>query len=190
MKPKSEPTPGATAIAQVVERARTQSGESIVELCNKSPVLLVFLRHAGCTFCREALADISQSRADLERGGARIVLVYMGDSEALQKLLAKYGLADLGRVCDPGQQLYQAFGLKRGRFAQLFGLKVLGRAFFGGALMRHGIGPTVDDAAQMPGVFLIHNASILRRFRHRSAADRPDYVALCQPDSMTAKSKL
>jgi hypothetical protein len=30
----------------------------------------------------------------------------------------------------------------------------------------------------MPGAFLIHNARLVRAFRHQDAADRPDYCAL------------
>lgn len=182
MKDISVSKPDALAVSQVVERARTQAGESLVELCAASPILLVFLRHAGCTFCRETLSDIGGSRALIEKEGVRIVLVHMGDTEALKKKIAKYGVADLDRICDAGQQLYQAFGLKRGTFGQLFGLKVLARALFGGALLRHGLGPVVSDSLQLPGVFLIQNGEILRRFRHRSAADRPDYVKICSPD--------
>jgi hypothetical protein len=37
---------------------------------------------------------------------------------------------------------------------------------------------TVEMMRQLPGVFVIQNGAILREFRHRTAADRPDYVAL------------
>jgi hypothetical protein len=30
----------------------------------------------------------------------------------------------------------------------------------------------------MPGAFLIHDARVLRAFRHQDAADRPDYCTL------------
>ena len=40
-------------------RARTQQGSTLLELSKQAPVLLVFLRHTGCTFCREALADLA-----------------------------------------------------------------------------------------------------------------------------------
>jgi len=46
-------------LVQTLDTAVTQSGERLVELSEMSPVLLVFLRHAGCTFCREALADFA-----------------------------------------------------------------------------------------------------------------------------------
>jgi hypothetical protein len=32
----------------------------------------------------------------------------------------------------------------------------------------------------MPGLFLLDKAAIVRRYRHRSASDRPDYAAICK----------
>ena len=141
--------------------------------------MLVFLRHAGCTFCREAIGDVARERGVIERSGVRIVLVHMGDSEAIGKLTERYCLGGVDRICDPDRKLYQAFGLKRGRLRQLFGPKVLWRALPEGVLKRHGIGRLTADSFQMPGLFLIDESSIVRRFRYRTAADRPDYAGIC-----------
>jgi peroxiredoxin len=166
-------------LINTLDSAVTQSGERLVQLIQSSPVLLVFLRHAGCTFCREALGDISRARSTIEAVGARIILVHMGDSEAMDNLVRKYGLLGVDRICDSQQRLYGAFGLKRGKLRQLFGPKVFLRGFQAAIVGRHGIGRLSADSFQMPGLFLIGQAGILRRFRHRSAADRPDYAALC-----------
>ncbi len=166
-------------IVQALDGARTQSGQRLAALYESTQLLLVFLRHAGCTFCREALGDVARDRNVIEAAGVRIVLVHMGDSGAIEKLVAKYGLAGMDRICDPQRKLYQAFGLKRGRLQQLFGPKVLWRALPEGVLSRHGIGRITADSFQMPGLFLIDGSGILRRFRHRTAADRPDYAGIC-----------
>jgi len=166
-------------IVEALEAAHTQSGERLAALTEASPVLLVFLRHAGCTFCREALGDVARERNLIEASGVRIVLVHMGDSDAISKLIAKYRLEGVARICDPERKLYQAFGLKRGGLRQLFGPKVLWRALPAGALSRHGIGRMTADSFQMPGLFLIDQSGIVRRFRHRTAADRPDYAGIC-----------
>jgi len=167
------------SLVQSLEGAMTQNGERLVALCEASSVLLVFLRHAGCTFCREALADIARARGAIEGRGARIVLVHLGDSQAIGRLLDKHGLSGLDRICDRDRNLYRAFGLKRGKLGQLFGPKVVWRALGEGVLSRHGIGPLSADSFQMPGLFLIDGAHIVRRYRHRTAADRPDYVGVC-----------
>jgi len=94
------------------------------------------------------------------------------------KLLAKRGLADLPRICDRNRDLYRAFGLKRGVIFRLFGWTVLRRGLMEGALFDYGFGFPQVDPTQMPGVFLIDDCEIARRFRHRSPADRPDYLEL------------
>lgn len=151
-------------------------------------MLLVFLRHAGCSFCRESLADIASVRVPIERSGTRIVLVHMGDIGALEGLLEELRIAELDRISDPDRKLYQAFGLKRGSLLQLMGPKVLWRGLFAGVLARYGIAWALTDSSQMPATFLIHNSAIVRRFRHRSAADRPDYEGLCSPAPRPANS--
>jgi len=159
-------------------RAKSQFGISIIEHSKLRPVLLVFLRHVGCTFCREALADLSAHRAQIEKSGTQIVLVHMGREDTSESVLAKYKLTDVPRIWDPKLSVYRAFGLEKGALAQLFGPKVWIRGFQAGLLGKHGMGGSDGDVAQMPGVFLVFHGEILKSYRHQSAADRPDYVAL------------
>lgn len=166
-------------VLRAIESARTVAGERLVQLAETYPILLVFLRHAGCTFCREALGDIARERRAIEQTGTRIVLVHMGDSEAIEEQLDRHRLQCVDRICDPEQVLYKAFGLKRGRLPQLFGPKVIWRGLQAGLIEGHGVGRPSADSSQMPGLFLIRNSTIIRRFRHRTAADRPNYAGIC-----------
>jgi peroxiredoxin len=159
-------------------RAKSQYGVSILEHSRLRPVLLVFLRHVGCTFCREALSDLSARRPEIEASGTQLVLVHMGQEESAEQILAKYSLTDVPRVWDPKLSLYRAFGLEKGAFTQLFGPKVWWRGFKAGFLGKHGVGIADGDVSQMPGVFLVFHGEILKSYRHQSAADRPDYVSL------------
>lgn len=159
-------------------RRKTNMAVSLDELSRLSPVLLVFLRHMGCTFCREALADLAAMRRRIEAEGARLVLVHMSGEEAASRFFARYGLDDVQRIGDPGRTLYRAFGLPRGRFGDVLGPKVWWRGFQAGVLGRHGVGPLMGDGFQMPGVFLLFHGEVIRSYRHQSAADRPDYLSL------------
>lgn len=159
-------------------RRRTQHAVTLDELSRLSPVLLVFLRHAGCPFCREALADLAAHRRDIERQGARLVLVHMGSEEQGQRFFDRFGLGELERISDPDRALYRAFGLPRGSFADVIGPKVWWRGFQAGILGRHGVGRMVGDGFQMPGAFLLFHGEIVRSYRHQSAGDRPDYLSL------------
>lgn len=170
------------SLTDALAMTRTNVGRTLLELSRTDAthrgVLIVFLRHLGCTFCREALHDISRKRADIESRKVRIVLVHMAPSNDDPKsLFTKYNVADLQRVSDPYQSLYKAFELDRGSFPQLFGLK----AFLRGALAflkGRGVGRLVGDGFQMPGVFLVQDGVVAHAFRHNSVADRPDYCAI------------
>jgi hypothetical protein len=160
---------------RAIEEVPTNDGRTLGELSRARPQLVVFLRHAGCTFCRETLSDLSRSRQDFEAG---IVLVHMGeDDEQARAFFANYGLDDVPRISDPRRQLYTAFGLGRGTFGQLLGPRVWWRGLV--AFLRgHGVGRLAGDGFQMPGVFLLRNGLVVRSFRHGRASDRPDYESL------------
>lgn len=170
--------------ATLLAGALTSTGGSLAELSRQQPILVVFLRHAGCTFCREALADLATQRASIEKTGTKLALVHMGTPESFAEFAGRYGLSDVPAVSDPDRRLYRGLGLRRGRLSQLLGWSVWRRgasAFFSG----HRVGRLEGDGTQMPGVFLIRDGRVLGRFMHATAADRPDYVALC---SMPAAS--
>lgn len=169
-------------IRRIALRAKSQYGVTIEEHSKLSPILLVFLRHFGCTFCREALQDIARKRQALEAAGAQIVLVHMSGERRAEEFLRRYGLIDVPRVSDPCCAVYRAFGLNRGRFSALFGPRVWWRFISAGLLGGHGVGRREGDGFQMPGMFLLFHGEVLRSYRHLTAADRPDYVQFVSCD--------
>jgi hypothetical protein len=99
----------------------------------------------------------------------------ISDGEAAA-LFSRYGLGDVSRISDPDPLLYHAFGLQRGRLSQLLSWKVWWRTLIAGIAYRHWAGRLKGDRRQMPGVFLMNNGEVVHEFRHRTAADRPDYT--------------
>lgn len=157
---------------------RDQDGKTIDLLSKDQPVLLVFLRHFGCTFCREALADLRVQRSRIEAAGVRIALVHMSPDAEAAAFFARYALDDVPRFSDRGRGLYRRFELRRGAWRQLFGWPVWlrgARAVFADG---HGLGALAGDGFQMPGAFLVLNGKIVTAYRHESAASRPDYCKL------------
>ncbi len=169
-------------VSSVLAEVKTNLGRDVLSASNQSPVLLVFLRHMGCTFCREAMADLGKRRVAIEATGTRIIAVHMSEPAYAEKVFVEYpGLTGVEHVSDPTKRLYAAMSLKRGSLRQLFGLKSFLRGFRAGIVDGHLVGRLVGDGFQMPGVFLIHRGQVLRAFRHESAADRPDYDAMACP---------
>ncbi|MCO6456680.1 MAG: redoxin domain-containing protein [Pirellulaceae bacterium] len=163
---------------QALTLPRSHRGASLRDLSRQSTVMVVFLRHAGCTFCREALSDLAEQRLDLQRQGVRIAVVHMSPPLQATQLFARYGLDDVHRFSDVDCKLYRAFGLRRGRVGQLASWRVLLRGLFVAFFQGHGIGGLQGDGLQMPGVFLLRDDRIVGSYQHASAADRPDYRQL------------
>lgn len=162
------------------------SGENLNEMAENQPVMLVFLRYFGCSFCREAISDISRRRDFFEKKGFRVVFVHMApDGATAEKFFKKYRLFPVDHISDPEKRYYQAFGLGRGTPQQLFGLMNWIRGFQATVLEGHGAEPDFEnhdlgDGFQMPGVFVLFKGEILRSYIHRYAHDRPDYEKICQ----------
>ena len=176
----------ATQIEQeVLGEMVANTGESLHDISHQQPVMLVFLRHFGCTFCREALSDISNRRADIESGGVRIVFVHMASEDIANKYFEKYNLSGAVHISDPTCRFYSQFGLVKGNFTQLFGLKTWIRGFQAGMLDGHGIGAQLGDGFQMPGIFIIQDGKLVESFIHKLASDRPDYVKLSECCTMS-----
>ncbi len=175
---RAEKSNDTTGFRQTLKAVKTQKGATLAELSQRKEVMLVFLRHFGCTFCLEALADLKERRTELAQAGKEIVVVHMVDEPTAAKHIAKYGLEDLHRISDPEKRLYEAFELQRASFQQAFGLRNWVEGFRAGILKGHLVGKETGDGWQMPGVFLLKNSTIKRGFRHESAADRPDYCLI------------
>lgn len=163
-----------------LDRIKTNQGQSLLELSQIKPVLLVFLRHLGCTFCREALKDISEHQQKWGNDAQRIVLVHMERSEVAEPYFAKYGLENCLHIEDVSQELYRSFGLTRGSFTQLFGFKTMVRGFQAGVSLDQLGGSSFGDAFQMPGIFVIHEGKIVSEYIHKTISDRPDYGQLLE----------
>lgn len=117
------------------------------DLYAEHPITLVFLRHFGCSFCREQVAALRLSPI------LGLVFVGMGEpdqTESFRKRMA----SEHPYICDPDRVLYQAFGLTRGRLSDVLGPKMFVRGF-GATLRGHWVGVPIGDIWQMPGIFRI-----------------------------------
>ena len=175
--------PGTNHAEQLVETLssiRTESGASVLSLVEASPVLLVFLRHFGCSFCRKAISDVAELTPELARRGVRPVFVHLGTPEIAKAHFDYYGLSDVERVNDPGATIYRQplFALARVNPWWHLVNPVVWRGWLKGTLFQHGIGKIQGDGHQMPGLFYLKNAKIERRFVYRTIADEPDYLKL------------
>ena len=164
-----------------LQRASTSQGETLWNLSQRQPVLVVFVRHSGCSFCREAIADLKLQRDRLQAAGVQPVVVHMGTTDDGRQMLASAGLTDVPQISDPQRRLYHAFELPLGTLTQLSGPQVIWRAVMDGTLLRYGVGRMVGNGMQLGGAFLLEHGRVTRAFRARSTADRTSFVDLACP---------
>jgi len=160
---------------------KTESGRTLGEICAEKPVLLVFLRHFGCTFARQAIDDVAQATPRLQAMGVIPVFVHLGTPAIAKNYFDYYKLSTVERISDPDACLYQApvFGMQRGTLWKIFEPAVW-RGWLMGGLLKHGAGKLQSSPFHMPGVFLVRDGRIARRYVHRKISDRPDYAALAK----------
>jgi peroxiredoxin len=169
--------------AELLSWHTTNKGEVLLEVSKEQPVMLVFLRHFGCTFCRDTLTAISRYRDSIEKQGTRIILIHQLDEESAVEELKKYNLSDIEHVSDKELILYKGFHLRRGTITQLFGVKEWSEFLKKGIIGGLGIGaPGDQDPFQMPGIFLIFEGKIIKQFVHRTASETPPYIELAKMD--------
>jgi len=174
---KSDPA----ALIALFGETRTESGRTLLALVDERPVLLVFLRHFGCTFCRQAIDDVSQVRGKLAERGVQVAFVHLGSPERAKPYFDYYKLADVERVSNPDGSLYRdpVFALARVNLLHMIRPAVW-IGWLRGAVFKYRIGLLKEDIQQMPGVFFLKNRAIASVFRHRTIADRPDYLGLAR----------
>jgi hypothetical protein len=142
----------------------------------KLPALVVLLRSFGCTFCREAMADVAAVKASIT-STAHIAFVHGASPSEAAPWFHRFGLEDVVTISDPDRAHYRAFGLGRTTAAALVDPQVWTRGAV--CAITHGFGAqTRAMMRQLPGVFVVQQDRVLAEYRHRSPADRPDYLAL------------
>jgi peroxiredoxin len=167
-------------VAQALASVRTESGASLLELAEASPVLLVFLRHFGCSFCRQAISDVADLKGELDKRGVRPVFVHLGTPERAKPFFEYYGIGDVERVSDPEAAVYRLpmFALPRMHPALTLLQPSVWAGWLKGAIFKHGIGAIKEDGHQMQGIFFLKGSKIVRQFRYKTIADEPNYLKL------------
>lgn len=180
MRESETGTRSANDVAEALSSIRTESGASLLVLAEASPMLLVFLRHFGCSFCRQAISDVADLRGELDRRGVRPVFVHLGTPERAKPFFDYYGIGDVERVSDPEAAVYQnpVFAISRMHPALTLFQPAVWVGWLKGALFKHGIGAIKEDGHQMQAIFFLKGPKILREFRYKTIADEPNYLKL------------
>jgi peroxiredoxin len=176
----STPTDSNDEVARALASVHTESGASLLELAEASPVLLVFLRHFGCSFCRQAISDVADLRGELDQRGVRPVFVHLGTPERAKPFFDYYGIGDVERVSDPEAAVYRLpmFAISRIHPVLTLFQPAVWVGWLKGSLFKHGIGAIKEDGKQMQAIFFLKGPKIVREYRYKTIADEPNYLKL------------
>ena len=168
-------------LEQALRTAVLQDSQNLFDLSFKSPLLLVCVRHFGCTYCRETLSDLSKQTEQIHQAGLTPVVIHMGSTEQANAMMSRFGLDAVGQVSDPDRRLFRTLELPFGTLGQLVGIKTFWRALVEGVVFKFGFGSFVGNGLQLAGAFILKNGNVERAIRHESAAERTDFTELSCP---------
>lgn len=95
---------------------------SLSEATQNDRLLLVFVRHLGCLFCKQQV-QLLKPIAD-----RRLVFISHGDLAAVREFKRMFA-PEHRFVSDPGMELYVTFGMKKGSVGQMLSPVVLFKGF-------------------------------------------------------------
>lgn len=146
--------------------------------------LIVFLRHFGCMFCRETLADMRKISEEDPRFPDTLFF-YQGSATEGRAFLRRYW-PGLRAVADQRAEFYEGFGVERAGLVKALGPKVW-RARSQAKAKGHENGERSGDIWRMPGAFLVHGGEIVWAHEYGHAADHPDYGEISQVAAVTSQ---
>ncbi len=138
--------------------------------------LLVFLRHFGCMFCRETLADL-RAASEADPNYPDVLFFFQGSATEGRAFLRRYW-PEARAVADPDLEFYERFGVRRASFVEALGPAVVLGARARARAKGHENGPRSGDVWRMPGVFAVAGKRIVWAHQPRHAADHPDFAGI------------
>lgn len=159
-----------------------EAGRNLVSESQQQKIMIILVRHAGCTFCRESLQKLGENLSLFQRRGIKPVVVHMGDASSAASLKSQYALQGVDFISDPDRHIYQALGARRGNLLELFGPQVVIRGFVAGVLEGHGVGKLQGDGFQLAGSYLLSQEKIFPIHIPKNAGDIEDWPQILAQD--------
>lgn len=154
----------------LINFVRTSQNKTLYDLSTEQNVLLVFVRHFGCTFCRETVSEIAKIEQAIAGRKLTLVFVHMSDPSYGDDFFSKYYDHPVHHISDPGRNLYKSLNLKRGSLYQLFGPMTWIRGVYAAIFKGHGLGEFEGDSLQLGGFFILKKGQIIFEQKAKSAS--------------------
>jgi peroxiredoxin len=133
----------------------------------EQPTAVIFLRHFGCTFCRQHAAEIEERYDELQAAGGGAVAIGMGTPAHAAEFRRMSGIG-FPLLVSPDTSLHEQVGLTRGNWLRV--VASLPQAIR--ELPRHGAKITGADMSQLAGTFVVApDGEVAYAHRARTASD-------------------
>lgn len=175
--------PGHPAPDSTVFRGDSSS-VSLSTFWQTRPVVLTFLRHYGCQFCREFVTMLRAAYPDFVAHGAAVIAVGQGSAPQAAHFANVFRIP-FPMLADPARSAYHAFGLVEGTLDQTINgaimLRMAGKAVQGnlpgvGDHLRALRGADGSSLRQLGGTFVIGVDGIVRYAHVDSPIDRHPHM--------------
>lgn len=155
-------------------RVETVDGPTrLDERWREGALVVSFMRHFGCTFCREHLEHLRGRYEEIRTAGGDVVAVFQYGAEATENYCAGRRLP-FACVGDPLREAYAELDIRRGRGRELYGWGVIRRALPAVRTAGGTRGPEGGDITQLPGTFVVgRNGRVVLAHYSANAADNP-----------------
>jgi peroxiredoxin len=87
------------------------------------PLVIAFMRHFGCAFCREHLIQLARAYEDVRAAGGEVLAIFQYRAEPSSNFCRSRGVP-FECLGDPTRAGYKAVGLERGERSEYMGLKI------------------------------------------------------------------
>jgi peroxiredoxin len=144
------------------------TGEEVVleSVWSERPVAVEFLRHFGCTFCRQHAAEIQERYDEFEAAGGGVVAVGMGTPAHAAEFRRMSGI-EFPLLVSPDTSLHEKAGLTRGNW-----LRVVASLPQAVKQRKYGAKVTGADMSQLAGTFVIApGGEVAYSHRAKTASD-------------------
>jgi peroxiredoxin len=137
-------------------------GVRLAQFWRRAPLLLFFVRHVGCVFCREQVRALAQRYEDIRARGAEVIAIIPTDPINAGRFARSMRLP-YPVLCDTPRRAFAAYGLYEATIGDLAQPEVLlrtARQFARGDLPI--VNPFSSSLTQLGGVFIIGSDGMVR----------------------------
>src|SRR5215475_9673582 len=161
-------------LADVMVKEEDGTDVRLGNLIGPRPLVLAFVRHFGCVFCREHVKKLHAEAGRIAGAGADLVVVGSGAPTFVRGFRDETGF-DGPVLSDASGKAFEAAGMHRGVFSTLNPLS----AVKGLASLLRGTryGGVQGDNYQQGGVLVIIDGEVVYEYRSRYAGDEPPIAA-------------